>query len=330
MKKAMNNSPTLTWREVVDKHHSGMVDELTGTLDSLFQAERLAAAAETERTRIATAEALNQILRRLRNTESDSALYDLLAEATSNYADRVVVLTLENNQAQAYAVARRAIDEGDLTFDTAKAAAFGAAIESKDPVTSVLAPSEVSAELATAFGGGDAKLYLFPLVARLEVIGVLVASGNVLPGALELLSGAAGLKLESLRPEVPVLKPLPSTEFVQIGLPAVAASGSAPERRAWTDLSADDQKLHLQAQRVARVKVAEMRLYHAEDLRRGVESRDVYGALRELIDDARNAFLRAFLSKSATMVDYLHLELLRSLAHDDDRLLGETYPGPMV
>src|SRR5665213_3849415 len=93
MKKAMNNSPTLTWREVVDKHHSGMVDELTGTLDSLFKAERLAAAVETERTRIATAEALNQILRRLRNTESDSALYDLLAEATSNYADRVVAVS---------------------------------------------------------------------------------------------------------------------------------------------------------------------------------------------------------------------------------------------
>jgi hypothetical protein len=30
------------------------------------------------------------------------------------------------------------------------------------------------------------------------------------------------------------------------------------------------------------------------------------------------------------MVDYLHLEILRSLARDDDRLLGQSYPGPMV
>jgi hypothetical protein len=30
------------------------------------------------------------------------------------------------------------------------------------------------------------------------------------------------------------------------------------------------------------------------------------------------------------MVDYLHLEIVRSLAHDDDRLLGSSYPGPMV
>jgi hypothetical protein len=30
------------------------------------------------------------------------------------------------------------------------------------------------------------------------------------------------------------------------------------------------------------------------------------------------------------MVDYLHLEIVRSLAHDDERLLGAGYPGPMA
>ena len=30
------------------------------------------------------------------------------------------------------------------------------------------------------------------------------------------------------------------------------------------------------------------------------------------------------------MVDYLHLELLRTLANDDADLLGSEYPGPMV
>jgi hypothetical protein len=73
-----------------------------------------------------------------------------------------------------------------------------------------------------------------------------------------------------------------------------------------------------------------MRLYQAEQLRSGVASGNIYDALHTEIDNARTAFLQAFLSKSPTMVDYLHLELLRSLAHDDDRLLGENYPGPMV
>jgi hypothetical protein len=30
------------------------------------------------------------------------------------------------------------------------------------------------------------------------------------------------------------------------------------------------------------------------------------------------------------MVDYLHLELIRTLANDDAELLGKDYPGPMV
>ena len=30
------------------------------------------------------------------------------------------------------------------------------------------------------------------------------------------------------------------------------------------------------------------------------------------------------------MVDYLHLELMRTLANDDADLLGKEYPGPMV
>jgi hypothetical protein len=30
------------------------------------------------------------------------------------------------------------------------------------------------------------------------------------------------------------------------------------------------------------------------------------------------------------MVDYIHVELLRTLANDDAELLGEDYPGPMA
>jgi hypothetical protein len=111
--------------------------------------------------------------------------------------------------------------------------------------------------------------------------------------------------------------------------PLVPASETSAAR-SWDDLTAEDQKLHLQAQRMARVRVAEMRLYHEDKLRRGVDACNIYGTLQEEIDPARDQFLQTFLSKSPTMVDYLHLEVLRSLAHGDDRLLGYGYPGPMV
>lgn len=87
--------------------------------------------------------------------------------------------------------------------------------------------------------------------------------------------------------------------------------------------------MHLQAQRFARVKVAELRLYHAEAVREGRAKSDLYGALQNEIDKVRGEYEKDF-AAIPTMVDYLHLELLRTLAHDDDRLLGANYPGPLI
>ncbi|MDQ2901585.1 MAG: hypothetical protein M3Y07_17580, partial [Acidobacteriota bacterium] len=99
---------------------------------------------------------------------------------------------------------------------------------------------------------------------------------------------------------------------------------------AWGRLSPEDQARHLRAQRFARVKVAELRLYRADAVRDGRERGELYRALRPEIDAARAEFHRDFIEVSPTMVDYFHLELLRSLAHEDDRLLGPDYPGPLV
>jgi hypothetical protein len=73
-----------------------------------------------------------------------------------------------------------------------------------------------------------------------------------------------------------------------------------------------------------------MRLYRAPAVKQGRLKRDIYGSLRADIDAARDAFRREFLSSSPTMVDYIHVELLRTLANDDAELLGEDYPGPMA
>jgi hypothetical protein len=86
----------------------------------------------------------------------------------------------------------------------------------------------------------------------------------------------------------------------------------------------------LRAQRFARVQVAEMRLFHAEVVQVGRSRRNLYEALRQPIEDARQAFRARFFTGCPSMVDYLHLELTRTLANDDPDLLGSTYPGPLV
>jgi hypothetical protein len=301
-----------------------MVDAVEARIDSVVEAERTRTAAETERARLAaqltTAESFNQIVRRLRQAEDGEAVLELAAEAASIYAGRVVVLAIEKNQARAVAL-RGVRHEGNLTIEVSGAAAIRSVLDTKDPVTALGTDSEISAAMAAMLGSPEGKVYLFPLMVRQDVRAVLVAAGDPKPAPLELIAGMAGLRLEVLAPEVPDIRPLPSPQLVQI---------ETPKQNSWNDLSPEDQKLHLQAQRLARVKVAEMRLYRAEQLREGAAAGGIYNALRTEIDSARTAFLQNFLSKSPTMVDYLHLEILRSLAHDDDRLLGEDYPGPMV
>jgi hypothetical protein len=73
-----------------------------------------------------------------------------------------------------------------------------------------------------------------------------------------------------------------------------------------------------------------MRLYKSQNVKIGRAARNLYTSLRAEIDSARETFRRDFLSAPGGMVDYLHLELVRTLANDDVELLGSDYPGPLA
>jgi hypothetical protein len=264
-------------------------------------------------------ERLNQVLRRLRAAREEQVL-KLLAEGCAPYAEKLVVLVFESNHSgknQTRVAASAGISEKDVSldtaFDTAQAPAIVSAIESRDPVVALATPGEISSALAQAFGEGSdsRKAYLFPVAARHTVVAMLAASEVAVSAQIELLCEAAGMRLEA---EPTAVKTMPETGKVN---------------SSWADLSDDDQKLHLQAQRMARLRVAEFRVHHGAKIKRAMAEGDIYGALRQPIDTAREQFREAFMAKSPTMVDYLHLEILRSLARDEERHLGINYPGPM-
>lgn len=320
------SSNQLSWREIVDRHHSSLIDELTLRLDSDLQsiiaqalaAERARAEAQLvvacDQTRTSQAELLNQSLRRLRTAGGEQNVLQTLSECCAPYTASLVVLVFENNQARvaaSHGFSAGEISAGGISFDAldiVAAPAIVSAIESRDPVVALAADAELSPELAQAFraahrGDSECNAYLFPLIARHSVVAMLVSSGSkpLMSAPVELLCEAAGMRLESLLPPPERARPA--------GLVQLA---SAAEPLSWNSLSPDDQKLHLQAQRMARVRVAEMRLNHENELRDGVASSDIYGALRSQIDNARDQFRESFLSKSRTMVDYLHLTGCRS------------------
>ena len=84
------------------------------------------------------------------------------------------------------------------------------------------------------------------------------------------------------------------------------------------------------ALRFARVKVAEIQLYQASQVQSGRAARDLYGALRPSIDAARGVFRERFLVPLKGIPDYLHQELVKTLAKEDAVLLGPSYPGPQA
>ena len=288
-------------RQVLQDHLSPISDEL----ESLFENSRDAARREL-------AEQLNQAVRRLRIAPDADELCATLAGAAARFAENSALFRIAGDTA---------VNER-VELPVVSAPAFVAAIESRDPQIAAATPGEVSAALVALFAHPpETRVTLFPVEVRDSVAGLIYCWGCVQVAAIELLAQAASAVWSSI-PE-PVPAPEPAAQLVSIAPAPAAASG-------WDAIPPAEQQIHLRAQRFARVQASEMRLYHADLVQNGRTHRNLYEILRQPIDAARAAFHDRFFTTCPSMVDYLHLELTRTLANDDTDLLGSSYPGPLV
>ena len=297
-------------RQIVEQRLAQLTEEMQGLV------ERVRANARRD-----LAEQLNMAVRRLRLAPDADELFATLVDAAASFAGGAAVFRIEGEVARGGPVrgVPEAAAEGfrGLEIPLASATALAEAAESCDPVATVTAPSEVSAELGVFAGHAeDARAFIYPLVVRGRTLALLYTWGTVEGSAIELLTQLAAA--------VWTIMPAPAD------LVSIAPSQAAAAPTAWEKLSAEEQQLHLRAQRFARVQVAEMRLFETDAVQSGRASRDLYAALRVRIDKARDSFRRSFFTPCPSMVDYLHLELVKTLAHDDPDALGTDYPGPMV
>lgn len=299
------------------------------------------AVAETkDSARLRLAEEMNQAVRRIRQCHDGAEVSALLADIAAPYCDRAVVFFSRDDMVRAEVAGNAGREARVIEFPISHAAAFLSARETRDPVVAMSTPAEVSTQVVEAFRhDNDQRVYLFPLVVHGEVTSVLYATGEAQAPALELMAGVAALQLEAKAAE-PARSQEAGPGLVSIGTAPFSSIGASPSASqpppsktrlaGWWDLSREEQQVHLAAQRFARVRVAEMRLYRADAVSAGRVARDLYAALREPIDIARDEFRSRFMTACSSMVDYLHLELIRSLAHEDVELLGPEYSGPMV
>ena len=249
---------------------------------------------------------LNHAARRLRS--SGSQWGQVLVGSSAAFCERAALFTLPGGSSLHLEQSSRGELVEDVPLEAAPA--FRTAVETKDTVVAVRTRGEMSAAIAACFGeAAGGKFHLFPVSANERVIALLYAEGpgRLLTDALELLVTLAGAVLESRVEKA-------SDGLVNIAAPAGSAEGD----------------LHLKAQRFARVQVAEIRLYQDQHVKNGRAGRDLYASLKAEIDSAREAFRRVFMDGSESMPDYLHKELVHTLAHDDVELLGPSYPGPMA
>ncbi len=302
------------------------------------QANRMA-----EATRRELIQKLSQVTRRLRSFEDERQWSNTLVDATRGFCGRAALFLIRDRKL--HLETTRNFDDADLaggiTLDSAPA--FATCVETRDTLVAMRTSSELSgpleAYLSASVDTGNAKCYLFPVLTRQDVPAVLyVDSGEVDVDALDLLVAMAAAVLNS-QPAAKTAPVVPMDGLVTIAAPASpllqtpqsqAAPAQKPEILSWFSLSREDRELHLRAQRFARVQVAEIRLYKSEKVKNGRAAHDLYTSLKEEIDSAREAFRGEFLNASDSMVDYLHLELVRTLANDDAEVLGQDYPGPMV
>jgi hypothetical protein len=298
-------------------------------LEQLFQTEAEArVSAGVRAAGRALTEQLNQSVRRLRQADGFGEIAAILCDAAAPFAHVCAVFNV--NELTVTGERMRGISGEEaarfqaLQFAATEAAAFAGAIESREPVVAICSAAEVSPALVDLFGHPpEDRAYLFPLTVVETTVGLLYAAGEVDSAALELLAQSAGAILEARQQPVPAA----ALNLVRI---AAAKDAAAPIRPGWDTLSLADRNLHLRAQRFARVQVAEMRLYRPDAVKAGRARGDLYAALQEAIEAARETFRQTFIMASPAMADYLHEELLRTLAHDNPAWLGEKYPGPLV
>jgi hypothetical protein len=325
------------WPERMERVLEETIAGLAARLDSEFQdglearlqqATRSAGAARRE-----LIQKLNHIARRLRAFEDERQWSNTLVDATRGFCGRAGLFLIRDGRL--HLETTRNFDDASLADDVPldAAPAFATAVETRDTLVAMCTPNELSEPLAVYFGQESAKCHLFPVATRQAVLAVLYAdSDDVDVDALELLAAIAGAVLESS--PTPATRVAPLHGLTTDGLITITGPPTAPSQKpeilSWFSLSREDRELHLRAQRFARVQVAEIRLYQSEKVKNGRTAHDLYTSLKEEIDTAREGFRRDFLNASDSMVDYLHLELVRTLANDDAEVLGRDYPGPMV
>jgi hypothetical protein len=87
-------------------------------------------------------------------------------------------------------------------------------------------------------------------------------------------------------------------------------------------VSPNNEALHEEARRLARLLVSEIKLYNEDQVEEGRRNRDIYERLKEDIDRSRQMYDERVDPQTLRSTDYFYQELVRILAAGDSKALG--------
>jgi hypothetical protein len=296
-----------------------VLDPVWDTMKRQFEAAR-SESAQAARSQITNE--LNQLLRRLRQYRTEGEWSSAILDSASQFVHQVALFTFQDGDLYLRGQQNLNLAE-DLSFSPATAAAFQTVISSKDTVVALRTPAEVGESLSSPDPQGRA--HIVPILNGPRVVALLFAANQdyLDVNAIELIAGLASIVLE--RQSNNLLHTQIATQ--PAAAPHTRASNSLLP--SWGDLNQDQRLLHVRAQCFARVKVAEMQLSRPDACHAGRRQGDLYLLLRQDIDKARDTYRKQFMT-IPSMVDYLHIELVRTAAEGNEEKLGADYPGQLV
>jgi hypothetical protein len=312
-------------------------EQVAQVIESRFSQLELTLRPRMARARLEVArgvvQVLNECFARMRRFESDRHWCEALLDAASAMSRRSAFFSVRGRdiciQGARGLETKAVFPPSEIPYQSAPA--FDRVIATAKTLQVVRSAAELSLPIAAMFGAeGEGRALLVPVITDERVPGVLYAEDTVDPAAMELVASLAGAILE---------KHLKLFEPVRRGaVPARNISVRAMESVEPAALVADPAEItappppraedpaQLAAERFARVEVSRLLVGSPRTVSKGREVKDLYAPLRHEIDMARSRYRARFRG----VRDYLHVELVRTLALGDAELLGRDYPGPVA
>jgi hypothetical protein len=125
---------------------------------------------------------------------------------------------------------------------------------------------------------------------------------------------------------VPPAEPAPAVALAPQG---EAETPKAAKLREVLPLN-EEEKLHSDARRFARLLISEIKLYNEKQVAEGRARKDLYDRLRRDVERSRDMYEKRVSPAVSRKTDYFHEEIVKILAANDPSALGSDYPGPRV